>query len=878
MLARRTAFLCLLVFLAATFPSNLRLVFAEGQLPKLTFVCQDGTWEDEEYCGRDAVTATGGWPTGGSAAPSSVPDMNHDCIVNGLDWALFVPEYAGGGATGPVSADFNGDQMVTPQDYSYMATRTGHTAVPCNPTAVPVVCDGVLALSWSSNPNTIVDNANFSQFAVADLYVVVSGVTNARWVEFSVKHSPNVQVAYPPFAEPGEAISFPTCNGLQNFAVWLDTPVTGSGVAFILRCIVMNTLPAYVTVAPQTCPLTRNRWLTGEIPQVSHEFSTVSSAGINGPTPGVTPSCTSIGTVTGNVYSDVFADCLFNANDTFASGRRMVAVPGPYFAFTDNAGNYSFTLSAGTYWISMANYNDPWKKLSVCQEPVLQVEVTADNVTSGVNFALQPFGTIKGRVYRDLENTTQCTFDGQDFAIPSRVIQATPGGYMTMSDKNGNYELDVPPGSYTVTQMTVQNDPWASQTCSTGSYSVVAPPNATAAGNDFPLRIVAPTGCAASVNIISQGVVLSPPPCQNRFLRGPCPGNEQEYYVVVGNGVLTSTPIAPNSVVDVTLDPTFTIGSVTSDANYTVVDSPSPNRRLIRFNQGINPGATEVVVIRATPTGGGPYTHGVSYDAAGTCATVTASLSEVSACSCDPNDMVVQPGCGLNNEVLPGKTMTYTVRFENVGSGPAHNVYISDVLDADLDPTSVFVVSASHTVTGVQIDPGNKLVISFDGIELAAASALPANKGYVIFSVHQDPSLSDGTTITNSAAITFDFNEPVVTNTVTSTVKTNPCSTTGVDTPAQPLSHYMGQNYPNPFNPATTIDYALASPERVSIAVYNVRGELIRMLVSERKPAGWYSVEWDGRDQHGNPVASGVYVSRMQAGSFTDSKKLILLK
>ena len=147
-----------------------------------------------------------------------------------------------------------------------------------------------------------------------------------------------------------------------------------------------------------------------------------------------------------------------------------------------------------------------------------------------------------------------------------------------------------------------------------------------------------------------------------------------------------------------------------------------------------------------------------------------------------------------------------------------------------------------------------------------------------MYSINQDPGLPDGTEITNSAAIFFDFNSSVITNTALTTVKDQPCAPTAVEQPLLPKKTYLAQNHPNPFNPSTTIEYGLASSELVSITLYNVRGQLVRTLVNEHRAPGWYSVDWDGRDQRGNVVASGVYVSRMIAGSFVETKKLILLK
>ena len=84
--------------------------------------------------------------------------------------------------------------------------------------------------------------------------------------------------------------------------------------------------------------------------------------------------------------------------------------------------------------------------------------------------------------------------------------------------------------------------------------------------------------------------------------------------------------------------------------------------------------------------------------------------------------------------------------------------------------------------------------------------------------------------------------------------------------------------YPNPFNPSTTIDYALEDAAEVRFGIYSVSGQLVRALVSERQAARRDSVVWDGRDDAGRPVASGIYVGRLDAGQFRRSEKMVLLK
>jgi len=93
-----------------------------------------------------------------------------------------------------------------------------------------------------------------------------------------------------------------------------------------------------------------------------------------------------------------------------------------------------------------------------------------------------------------------------------------------------------------------------------------------------------------------------------------------------------------------------------------------------------------------------------------------------------------------------------------------------------------------------------------------------------------------------------------------------------------PKSYQLEQNYPNPFNPITTISYTLPGKSDLELAVFGVDGKLVRVLESGTKPAGTFEAHWDGRDVSGHSVASGVYVYRLKAGSFNETRKMVLLK
>jgi hypothetical protein len=101
----------------------------------------------------------------------------------------------------------------------------------------------------------------------------------------------------------------------------------------------------------------------------------------------------------------------------------------------------------------------------------------------------------------------------------------------------------------------------------------------------------------------------------------------------------------------------------------------------------------------------------------------------------------------------------------------------------------------------------------------------------------------------------------------------------GQVTPVAPTrDSKLVQNYPNPFNPHTTIAFSLAARGRVALAIYDVNGGIVRTLVNETRAAGAYELTWDGRDDNGVAVASGVYFYRLVAPGFTQTKKMVLLK
>ena len=93
-----------------------------------------------------------------------------------------------------------------------------------------------------------------------------------------------------------------------------------------------------------------------------------------------------------------------------------------------------------------------------------------------------------------------------------------------------------------------------------------------------------------------------------------------------------------------------------------------------------------------------------------------------------------------------------------------------------------------------------------------------------------------------------------------------------------PATFMVNQNYPNPFNPSTRISYYLPNASNVKILIYDMLGREVKSLVNDYQTQGTHDVMWNGDNNFGGKVASGVYIYRVIAGSNVATKKMVLLK
>ncbi len=198
------------------------------------------------------------------------------------------------------------------------------------------------------------------------------------------------------------------------------------------------------------------------------------------------------------------------------------------------------------------------------------------------------------------------------------------------------------------------------------------------------------------------------------------------------------------------------------------------------------------------------------------------TISTVVLCSYDPNDKLVRP-TGPSSGVLSlfSDPLEYTVRFQNTGNDTAFTVVVRDTLDADLDLSTLEIVSSSHPVR-VQITSDRVATFIFDSINLLwETKDILGSQGYISYQIKSREGLPTGTTVRNTAHIYFDFNPAIVTNTTSNTLVDQFPSSAVQNEPAGDI---IWKLYPNPSTGTVQIEL----PERgVWLRILDSTGRLM---------------------------------------------------
>ncbi|MEM6271701.1 MAG: T9SS type A sorting domain-containing protein [Bacteroidota bacterium] len=359
--------------------------------------------------------------------------------------------------------------------------------------------------------------------------------------------------------------------------------------------------------------------------------------------------------------------------------------------------------------------------------------------------------TISGQIWNDTNGNGLQDPGEPPYALG--VVMAMPGPWFASTNAAGNYSLSVPTGNFTVSMAPPL---YYSQTfpANNNSHLVNFPGvGGTAPGQDF--------GIQGIPNQADLQVVIASSPMR--------PGFSRTHYLTLQN-VGTTTE---SGTVTYTYDTLLNYLSSNLSGVHNATNSTATwNFANLDPGQFINYNVTMDVP---------------SYAMIGDTVTVNAAVSlppnELTPAnnvdsidipilnSWDPNDKLVIPlGDGPGGSIANGTKLTYTVRFQNTGNAPAINVRIEDTLDTDLDPSTFVMLGSSHPYNWSMSGAGH-LTWDFPNINLPDSNSNePASHGFVQFQIDPYPNLSQGTRLENNAAIYFDFNPPIITNTVLNTI------------------------------------------------------------------------------------------------------------
>lgn len=458
-----------------------------------------------------------------------------------------------------------------------------------------------------------------------------------------------------------------------------------------------------------------------------------------------------------------FGACRPRLMDVDGDGDKdiVVLLPGTasFIKTNDGSGAWGAPIPLSNFDLGFVNsdvYSAPFDMDLDGDDDLLYFIEALGTLTQGYglawseNYAADPYH-LSGTVYADLNNDGEPSID--EPGIGGASITAEPAAYVSIGGADGAYLIHSSAGLQTVA---VELGPFWELSSAPAQY-VVTP---SASEPDWPgldfgfIPIVDTTLVHAELTEAS----------------GPCSAETSLWATFTNLGTRVEHGEA----------------TLVIDGMYEYVGaSPTPvsivGNTITWLFDSLSYGSTAIMhVVVSTPSAssiGGSVDHQLTVttldDIGASTGTFSAELTGVVTCSFDPNDKLVTPvGYGVHGAVDIGtEELTYTVRFQNTGNAPAENIVIRDDLDATLVPGSLRLLSFSHEPISAAIQSGNQLVVTFLGINLPdSASDFTGSQGFIKFVISLAPGSAHETHLTNHAEIFFDLNEPVVTNTVPTTL------------------------------------------------------------------------------------------------------------
>ncbi|MFL9844507.1 BspA family leucine-rich repeat surface protein [Flavobacterium rhizosphaerae] len=456
---------------------------------------------------------------------------------------------------------------------------------------------------------------------------------------------------------------------------------------------------------------------------------------------------------------------------------------------------------------------------------------------SGDGLSAQCIGnTISGNVRFD-ENADGCNAD--DMIIDNILVAANNGTftYSTLSSLEGEFNINLFEDTYTVQLLNIPSYFTASPASQNVTFS--------GSGNIEQLDF-----CLTANQAVEDINVIIIPVTEAR------PGFEAIYQLVVENiGTQTVSGVSVNLVYDETAQSFINADQIPAtntagQLGFTIATlQPFESRVINLVMQTFTPPTVnggDILNFTATVT---PNTNDYTPD------DNSFEFNQVIVNAFDPNDKTVVQGDAITMDQATGY-LDYIVRFQNTGTASAITVRIEDVLDEKLDWTTFSPVSASHDYH-VEISENNHVEFIFNDINLPAESDdEPGSHGFIAFKVKPVTSIAVGDIIEGTAAIYFDYNEPIITNTVNTTVIENTNSIKDFNLKSK-LAVYP--------NPATDLIKIQASQGVAveSVKIFNIQGSEL------------FSFSIDADTINVKNIAVGIYVLSVTTNQGTANFRVI---
>ncbi len=454
----------------------------------------------------------------------------------------------------------------------------------------------------------------------------------------------------------------------------------------------------------------------------------------------------------------------------------------------------------------------------------------------------QVFAELSGRIFNDLD--ADCLESAGDAGLSRRLVKLEPGPYYGITNKEGEYLVYAPAGSYTASSIPARH--WQSE-CSPKEQDVLLPAAGDrVSGIDFAHSMI-PGIEEIALSISSSGWAR--------------PGAELSYCIIIRN---TGT-IPYSGTIEFHFDPVLNYESASLQpsqllselALFPIANLPVESELALKVTLSVprDPALTGRRVcaqVQSQTSSSDQLLRGENFDE--DCLDIRNSF--------DPNDIQVEPaGIGPQGLVpLSEQILAYTIRFQNTGNAEAIEVRVLDTLDDNLDITSLRMGVVSHEYKLI-IRDDNILEFRFDNINLPDNKSDEAgSNGFIKYTIHMMPDMTTGTQIRNRAAIYFDFNAPVITNTAVTTLQS---TSTSVDERGKDSKLSI---YPNPSGGIFNIEST--SERLLTVRMFDIHGSEVPCAT---KAFG------KGLTVHCKNNAAGVYFLRITSNSGEVVRRIQLL-